>query len=152
MKLFKKLSKLMASLAIFSVLAGSVFTFILPNDTFAADCNGEFLLVPAWYRGLTTGDNCDIKPISQKEDAKSGSVTLSTFIWTVVLNISDGLFRLAGVISTGFIIWAGFQYMISQGNPTGISNAKTTLTNAIIGLIISILAISITNFVIGIIK
>ena len=65
--------------------------------------------------------------------------------------MADGLFRIAGIISTGFIVWAGFQYMISQGNSAKVAAAKNTLTNAIIGLIVILLAVGITNFVLGLI-
>lgn len=151
----KKLLKIFASFAIFMALAGSAMTFAMPSQTYAAGkCDPDFFFFPAWHRGLTYDTDCKIKPISDKkgDEKPANSVTLSVFIWTVVLNISDGLFRVAGLVSTGFIIWAGFQYMISTGNPEGIKKAKTTLTNAIVGLIISVLAISITNFAMGLIR
>ena len=144
----KKL-KLASSLVAFFLMAGGIFATIIPTSAYAADCNPTFFGVPAWYRGLTVSDtDCNIKKISNQ----GGGVTLNSFIWTVVLNISDGLFRIAGVIATGFIVWAGFQYMISQGNSAKVAAAKTTLTNAIVGLIITILAVGITNFALGLIK
>ena len=146
----KKL-KLASSLVAFFLMAGGIFATIIPASAYAADkCSPTFFGIPAWYRGLTVSDtDCNIKKISNKGGT---DVTLNSFIWTVVLNISDGLFRIAGVIATGFIVWAGFQYMISQGNSEKVAAAKTTLTNAIVGLIITILAVGITNFALGLIK
>ena len=115
----------------------------------AGSCNpnATFLGIPAWYRGLVDS-NCEIKKISEKD---SGGISLNTFIWTVVLNLADGLFRVAGVIATGFIVWAGFQYMIAQGSSSKVAAAKTTLVNAIIGLIIASLAVALTNFAVNLI-
>ena len=141
--------KLASSLVAFFMIAGGVFTTIIPSKAYAADCNTTFFGMPAWYRGLTKSD-CSIKNISNK-DTGTDYVTLQSFIWTIVLNVADGLFRIAGIISTGFIVWAGFQYMISQGNSAKVAAAKNTLTNAIIGLIVILLAVGITNFVLGLI-
>ena len=91
-----------------------------------------------------------MKKISEK--GESGSVTIQTFIWQVVGNVFDMIFRLAGVIAVGFIVWAGFQYMLALGNSGQLANAKTTLINAIIGLIITLLASGIINLAMGIFK
>ncbi len=47
-------------------------------------------------------------------------------------------------VSTLFIVFAGYQYITSTGKPDAIENAKTTLRNAIIGLV---LVIGATGFV-----
>jgi hypothetical protein len=49
-------------------------------------------------------------------------------------------------------VWAGFQYMLALGNSGQLANAKTTLINAIIGLIITLLASGIINLAMGIFK
>jgi hypothetical protein len=82
----------------------------------------------------------------------NGEEGITKFVWTVILNLADGIFRIAGVVATGFIVWAGFQYMISQGNSGAIANAKTTMTNAIVGLIITALASLIINFVFNLMR
>ena len=144
MKILNKISiigMMIASFSAFLVVSAPVAV----NAAGSCDQDVTFLGIPTWYRSLVDS-NCELKKISEKE---SGGISLSAFIWTVVLNLADGLFRIAGVIATGFIVWAGFQYMISQGNAGKIAAAKTTLINAIIGLIIASLSVAITNFAIS---
>jgi hypothetical protein len=65
-------------------------------------------------------------------------------------NISDALsfvFALLGVIAVIIIILGGFQYITSQGEPQKTAKAKDTILYAVIGLVVSILAWSIVNFV-----
>ena len=54
---------------------------------------------------------------------------------------------IAGVLSAIFIIVAGIRYIISSGNSQRTEAAKQTLTYAVIGLIISVLALSIVGFI-----
>lgn len=56
---------------------------------------------------------------------------------------------LAGVLSVIFIVVGAIQYSTSAGNPAGLARAKKTLILAILGLIISIVAVGIVNFIIG---
>lgn len=140
----------MLSFGLLVVAFSAAFSLASPAVVSANDgCSTSFFGIPAWYRNLTTSD-CEIRSIS--ESGEAGSVSISTFIWTIVLNLADGLFRIAGVVATGFIVFAGLKYMVSQGNASAIAGAKTTLLNAIIGLIIAVLAISITNFSLGLIN
>jgi hypothetical protein len=54
----------------------------------------------------------------------------------------------AGYIATFFILYGGFKYLTSQGTPTIIAEARTTILDAIIGLVISIIAIGFVNFIV----
>lgn len=65
--------------------------------------------------------------------------------------ISLALFA-AGALALIFVLIGGFQYIVSAGNPQNISQAKRTITYAIIGLAIVIMALIIVNFVRGIFK
>lgn len=55
----------------------------------------------------------------------------------------------AGLLSVAFIILGGFQYITAGASKDGTAKAKTTLTYAIIGLVVVLLAIVIRNFVLG---
>ena len=55
----------------------------------------------------------------------------------------------AGLLSVVFIIIGGFQYITAGASKDGTTKAKTTLTYAIIGLIVVALALVIRNFVLG---
>ena len=47
------------------------------------------------------------------------------------------------------LIYGGLRYVVSGGDSKKVTDAKNTILYAIIGLIISILAFSIVNFVIN---
>ena len=134
-------------LAIFIVML-SVFS--LPqNNAYAASCTGEetFFGLPAWYRGLVepSGNGCKIKDINP-----NGGLKVEEFVWTVVANLIDAAFRIVGLAAIGYIIYSGFQYMLATGDPGKIASAKKSLTNAIIGLVIAVLASIIVNLILGI--
>lgn len=100
-----------------------------------------FLLFPAWYNGLTTGENCsDIKSPS---DASVGGV--SNFIWIITFNAVTMLLVAAGYAAVAFIIYGGYKYMISAGSSDGMVAARKTIMNACIGLAISIAAVAIVR-------
>jgi hypothetical protein len=56
---------------------------------------------------------------------------------------------LIGIIVVVLIIWAGFRWMTAAGREGEIEEAKKTLGAAVIGLVIILMAYSITTFVIG---
>src|SRR3989344_9578134 len=45
-------------------------------------------------------------------------------------------FMLAGVMAFGAIVWGGFKYIIAAGNPSGQSDARDQVLQAIIGLLL----------------
>lgn len=57
-------------------------------------------------------------------------------------------FVIAGIISVIMIIIGGYWYILSAGEPQKIKKAKDTILYAAIGLVISMMAWSIINFVI----
>jgi len=55
----------------------------------------------------------------------------------------------AGILSVAFIIIGGFQYITAGASKEGAGKAKNTLTYAIVGLIVVLLAFLIRNFILG---
>lgn len=72
--------------------------------------------------------------------------TSATDVFTNTLNIVYGLIGSAAII---VIIAAGIIYATSGGNATNITRAKNALLYAIIGLVITLLAFTITQFIAG---
>lgn len=64
----------------------------------------------------------------------------------LIINLLIGLIAVSAVI---MLIIGGFRYVFSQGNDTATKGAKDTILYAIIGIVISILAFAIVNFVIA---
>jgi len=123
-----------------ATLGGGVTAIATPQTAYA-ECGDRLLTLPAWFRGLTT-DSCDIK---SPDDAGG----LSTFIWTIVLNIIEMVMQIVGYITVAFLIFGGFKYMTSQGEPSNIMKAKDTIRNALIGLLIAIFSVAVVNFIAG---
>jgi hypothetical protein len=64
----------------------------------------------------------------------------------IILNI---LFGLLGGIALLVITISGFRYIISAGEPAEVEKAKNAIIYAVIGLVVSILAFAIVDFVTG---
>lgn len=134
------------ALAMVMTVGGSLLTTAIPQTVAAADtCSQSFLGIPAWYRGLTVSDtDCNLVT----PNGEGTNPTLSNFIWHIVLNIIEDIMILVGFIAAFLIIYGGFQYLISMGYPEANVKARTTILDAVIGLVISIVAVAFVNFVV----
>ncbi len=81
------------------------------------------------------------------ETAGYAAATETTFAENVGRAIRIVL-SLLGVIFTILIIYAGYLWMTARGNDENVSKAKDIISSSIIGLIILLMAYSITNFVV----
>jgi len=54
---------------------------------------------------------------------------------------------LVGIVAVGMIIFGGVRYATSQGDPGKTKSAKDTILYAVVGLVVAILAFTITAFV-----
>lgn len=70
----------------------------------------------------------------------------ATGIFTTISNV---MLFIVGAISVIMIVIGGLRYVISGGNTTNVTAAKNTILYAIVGLVISMLAYAIINFVIS---
>jgi hypothetical protein len=132
-----------AILGIGIMLFGLLGMGLVSSTPVSAACNERFLTFPAWYRGINDKSNeCNITMPSGKDG-------LAKFIWTIVLNIVEIMIQVVAYISIGYIMWGGYTYMRSMGSPENIKRAKDMIQNAIIGLVLSIVAVIAVSFVIG---
>jgi hypothetical protein len=134
-----------AAILFVTTAGGALLTVATPQTSLAA-CDTRIITIPAWYNGLTDG-NCDLK---NPNDPSVGG--LSNFIWRIGLNVVEMILQIVGYITVGFIIYGGFKYMTSTGSPDGIAKARKTITNAIVGLVISIFSVAIVNVLAGAIQ
>lgn len=137
-----------AKLAIFTLF----FAFFVPATTAVitpspavAACQESLFMIPAWYAGLVDG-GCNITEIGQETDS------LKNFVVKVALNIIRAGFVIAGYAAVFFIVKGGFLYILARGESGSITAAKQTIINAIIGLIICILAAAIVTAIGGAIQ
>lgn len=143
----KKLYHWLLALLFVTTVGGASVAIAIPQTTFAATaCNDRLLTFPTWYNGLTNS-KCEITA-----PTGAGSTGLNKFIWTIALNIVEIILQLVAYITVGFIIVGGYKYMISAGSSDGMVKARKTITNAIVGLLLSMLSVLIVNIISGAIK
>lgn len=110
---------------------------------FAASCSSTplFDIFPTWYEYL---------PGTVDAQGKcTPSLAHLSDIWLIVAAVIDILLRLASLAAVVFIIYGGVLYATSQSSPEQTSQAKSTIINALIGLVLSISAAVIVSFIAG---
>lgn len=105
-----------------------------PDSAFAANSCRNFLGMVSWdcNTGLTNGSSINEN-------------TLKTGIWTIAANVFTDITVIAAYLVLGFVIYGGYLYMFSRGDPTKVAFGKKTLSRAFIGLGIVLLAGIILN-------
>jgi len=80
-----------------------------------------------------------------------GSLTENkdTSFGAFLLRIQNWLLGTVGALALLFIVYGGFLYVTSSGNKERIETAKKTLTYAILGLVLVVLAGLILNIITG---
>ena len=125
---------------------------MMPASTVsAADGGCEHMLFgifKPWYAGLPMGDNCSLQLDSTGEDGSG----LASFVWQIVLNVLFDLMAAASIVAVGFVIYGGYLFITSEGDPGKAAKARKTISSAIIGLIITLLATAIINTITGILS
>ena len=137
--------------ALFIALASFVPATLLSPSVAAASssCDARFLGIPPWYRGLTNSD-CSLKSPSDFSKDNSNDAGIGTYVWRIALNIIEMVVVITAYVAAFFIIYGGFQFIVGGSNPSAVEKARKTITNAIIGLIIAMAAIVLTNYVFSI--
>ena len=60
------------------------------------------------------------------------------------------VFMFAGIVALIFVVYGGFKYVISGGDPQKVAAAKDTIVYAVIGLIVALSSFIIIRLVIGV--
>lgn len=116
---------------------------LLPSlSLFAANCKPTFFGLIPWYQYLNMNASCELVGFNILPTPGNPSDVPLIF-----LAIIDDLLRVAGMVAVAFVIYAGIQYITSQGNPEKAAKALQTLINALIGAGIAITAIALVAFV-----
>lgn len=120
-----------------------VMSGVFSTTALAAACKNDNAILgfPTWFHGL----DCT--------DAKNGGQTVNVNsvgkVWVIALNILQWLMIAGGYVTLYFLIWGGIKFMTAAGEPDKIKNARETITNAIIGLIIVLAAVAIVRTIQG---
>jgi len=120
----------------------------------ACDKSSAFLGMPVWYKYLDVGpetlkDNkVDPCAITGPKNAEGG-LDIQKAIPRVGLAVVEILLRIAGMVAVAFVIYGGFKFVTSQGEPEAYKTAQRTIINALIGVAIAVLAVTIVNVIGG---
>lgn len=112
----------------------------------SAACNPDVKVLgfPKWYRG-TSGN-----PLTREVRGQCAIVIDNpNDLWVIALNFVEMLLVVAVYVAAGFIVWGGFKYIKSQGEPGKISESKMAIINAVIGLVIALASVAIVDFIQG---
>lgn len=114
----------------------------------ARDCNDKptfFGLVP-WYEYLSMAPDgvggCRVTNFDNDHVLGKKSPFL-----LIALAILDDLIRLAALVALGFVVYGGILYVTSQGSPDSTKHALQTIINALIGLVLALLAAGLVGFI-----
>jgi hypothetical protein len=136
-------------ISVIGLVTASIFAMLFVSPAaYAADssCDSYVFAIPAWYNGLMgrSSGSCqfEAEKMGGAEKDKPDVVRTAGKIGS---NIVQALMVIAAYVAVFFLIKGGFTYIYSAGSAENISNAKKTIQNALIGLVIAVMAASIVN-------
>lgn len=130
---------------IFAFIAGILMMTgaAVPVQAMAAGCSEvKFFGLDPWYAAL----DCDSNGEVMQSNFESEQIT-STILKVIGVVVKDLLF-FAGMGAVVLIVYGGFQFITSAGNVGAVEKAKKTITGALIGLVIALLAHAIASFIV----
>lgn len=157
----------MSSIDVGSYNSGNIHSFSMKindssNPNNGADCPGGEFTVQSIANPLPCAEWIEpigktvITDISKIEDPKYNKIcnevntavgNISTQPYKFVQDLLTIFLSLSGGIALLLIIFSGYKYMTSQGNPEKLQGAKETLTSAIVGLLFIIFAMVILQLI-----
>lgn len=119
-------------------------TVAAPTQVSALDSDNKscgapvFLGLRPWYADLCEAGKDEIdQPENEQE--------VITFVWTIILNVLYDAFLVVGYLALGFVVYGGFLYIMAQGDPGKAMKGQKTLTTAVIGTVITMVATVLVN-------
>jgi hypothetical protein len=143
----------MAKFKIGIIVSSCAFIFaliisVVPLHTpaaMAAKCKSEdslsIISIKPWYSGVCKAGSDDVEIKSIPSD-----------IIHIALNLLSIAVQLAGYAAVGLVIWGGIKYILASGEASKIASAKTTIQNALVGLLLVLVAITMVDFVTNLYK
>jgi hypothetical protein len=111
----------------------------------AENCAKDFFGLKPWFAYLPKESfdaNCQVDNFRLLSDDSGDSMLPS-----VALAILDDILRVTALVAVAYVIIGGIKYTTSQGEPENTKKARETIVNALIGLVIAIVAASIVSFI-----
>lgn len=138
------------------ITIGLLFFLLTPGLVYAqTNHDAERLAFLQWNPGGTEPTDApqDVNPFNtQLESTKEGlpteyAATENTDFYAMIFRIIRIGLSFLGIGTISLILYAGARWMTSQGNDDQVREAKKTLRNAVIGLILISMAYSLSVFI-----
>lgn len=100
---------------------------------------GSFFGLPTWYKYLELNDQCEVQNF--KLLGSDSSLPL------IGLAIMEMAFRIGAIVAVVFVVIGGIKFVTSQGEPEDVKSARNTVLNALIGLVITLIAVPVVVFI-----
>ena len=127
------MKKLLKHLLIISLMLTTFAFATVPTNTYAADSTSNKLGSCRYFLGMPSWD-CGIDEDWTSEEK------LSSNIWQIAKNIADAITKIVTYLLIGYVIYGGYLYIFSSGDPTKAAASKKTITRAFIGLAVVVFA------------
>lgn len=75
-----------------------------------------------------------------------GVATLAC-IPVVIQNLVNALIIIAGVVCVFLIMWAGYKFIMSEGDPEKVATARKTFIYALVGFLVVLMSFFFLNFI-----
>ena len=137
---FVKNSLILISLVIVTLLSVS-------SPVFAAgkcDAGRGALPVPTWYKYVPLNADCTVNKNHPSIKDNEGRLII-----LILLGVFDIVLFIAGFVAVIFVVYGGFKFLTSTGEPQKIAAARTTIFNALIGLAVALIASRAVAFIGG---
>jgi cbb3-type cytochrome oxidase subunit 3 len=103
------------------------------------DLDDSFLGLPTWYKYLESDEDSTGRCNPTIENTQAAL--------PIGIAILEGMIRLAGLVAVVMIFIGGFRFITSQGNPESAKSARMTAINALIGLVIVMIATVVVSYI-----
>ncbi len=104
------------------------------------DCNpSNFLSFPTWYKYLKLNAPPECNPV----------ITGLNDFWLIGLAVIEILLRIAILVAVVYVLIGGIKYITSRGNSEKVDQGRTTVIDALIGLVIAIIATASISYIAG---
>ena len=110
--------------------------------------SASFFGLYPWYQGLVDS-SCEVKEVVL-ENATGDQVLLRDFVWTIAGNISSDIFLVIGILAVGYTVYGGYLYIISDGDLAKATKARKTITSALVGMGIALVATAFIRFLMSV--
>lgn len=113
------------------------------GDKCSLDKKAAFVGIPPWWKYIKEGERDALGTCQPALNLENRPYEA----WSIGLAILDMMLVLAGILAVIFIIIAGINFIVSQGNPDEARKARMRMVNALVGVAIVFVAIAFVNFI-----